>query len=307
MHSILVLTDRSSETQSALQKASVLARHFQAQIELFACDTDHAWAVGLERQSPAARKVLDDCLAESYRYLHALRSSILAADLRISTSAACAAALPEGVAQRVRDWRPDLVIKNLHDGFQVPRPPQALDLQLIRAARVPMLWIRGRAWRPVPKITVALDLTSEDRALTRSVLDAAECLALGCHGELSIVYCRDQGVAAVPRDAADLSPAAEATRKWLGLSHDRIVISPVGPIETFGKGGRHAGMDVLVMGGVQTTAWERGQPTTTESLLNVLEDDVLLVPRLRTALVHSRRSPLIRSLNISSDPSIADT
>jgi hypothetical protein len=285
VHSILVLADRSSETQSALQKASVLARHFQAQIELFACDTDHAWAVGLERQSPAARKVLDDCLAESYRYLHALRSSIPAADLRISTSAACAAALPEGVAQRVRDWRPDLVIKNLHDGFQLPRAPQALDLQLIRAARVPMLWIRGRAWRPVPRITVALDLASEDRVLTRSVLDAAECLALGCHGELSVVHCVDPHRQASGRPPT-LSAAAEATRKWLGLALDRVELSAADPVATFGAGGSHAGMDVLVMGGVQTAAWEQGRPTTTESLLTVLDHDVLLVPRLRPSSLH---------------------
>lgn len=286
VQSILVLADRSTEAQSALRKASVLARHFRAQIELFSCDTDHAWAVGLERQSPAARKVVDDCLAESHRYLNALRSSIPAADLRISTSAACAAALPEGVAQRVRDWRPDLVIKNLADGLPEPRPPQALDLQLIRAARVPMLWIRGRAWRPTPKITVALDLLSEDRALTRSVLDTAECLALGCHGELAIVHCLAPQLSGQVDETTGLCDRARATLNWLGLSVDRVHVSRASPVDTFGVGGPHSGMDVLVLGGVQPTAWEQGGPTTTEALLSVLESDVLLVPRLRHGLIH---------------------
>jgi nucleotide-binding universal stress UspA family protein len=286
VQSILVLADRSTEAQSALRKASLLARHFRAQIDLFSCDTDHAWAVGLERQSPAARKVLDDCLAESHRYLNALRSSIPAADLRISTSASCAAALPEGVAQRVRDWRPDLVVKNLADGLPEPRPPQALDMQLIQAARVPMLWIRGRAWRPVPKITVALDLLSEDRALTRSVLETAECLALGCHGELTIVHCLAPGSQQTVAGTMGLSDRAQATCDWLGLSPDRLQISTVNPVATFGVGGSHSGMDVLVLGGVQPTAWEQGRPTTTEDLLSVLESDVLLVPRHRHGVIH---------------------
>ena len=283
VQSILVLADRSSETQSALQKASVLARHFHAQIDLFACDTDHAWAIELKDQSPAVRAVLDECLAESHRYLSALRGSIPAPDLRISTSAACAVALPEGVAQRVRDWRPDLVIKNLHDGLQGPRPPQALDMQLIQATRVPMLWIRGRAWRPVPKITVALDLMSEDTTLTHNILEAAECLALGCQGELSIVYCLEPDRGRGPQAGLTLSIRAEAMRERLGLASQRIELSAVSPLATFGVGGAHAGMDVLVMGGVQPSTIEHGQPSTTESLLGALTHDILLVPRARQA------------------------
>ncbi len=282
VQSILVLADRSNEAQSALQKASVLARHFHAQIELFACDTEHAWAVGVERQSPAAREVLDACLAESHRYLNALRGSIPAADLRISTSAACASELTEGVARRVRDWRPDLVIKNLSDGFPGLRPTQALDMQLIRATRVPMLWVRGHAWRPVPRITVALDLTSEDKALTQQVLDTAECLALGCHGELSIVHCLDPSAVT----DAQLSSRAKQTCDELGLSVDRVKVSRESPIASFGAGGTHSDMDVLVLGGVRASAWEQGCPTTTEALLNALTSDVLLVPRGRHDLTH---------------------
>ena len=277
VQSILVLADRSNEAQSALQKASVLARHFHAQIELFTCDTEHAWAVGVERQSPAAREVLDACLAESHRYLNALRGSIPAADLRISTSAACVSELTEGVARRVRDWRPDLVIKNLSDGAPGFRPTQALDMQLIRATRVPMLWVRGHAWRPVPKITVALDLTSDDKALTQQVLDTAECLALGCHGELSIVHCLDLSAS---RDAG-LSSKAKQTCDELGLSVDRVTVSRESPIASFGTGGAHSNMDVLVLGGVRASAWEQGGLTTTEALLNTLASDVLLVPRGR--------------------------
>ena len=69
LRSILVLADRASEAEAAVRKASVMARHFKANIEIFACDTDHAWAI--DDPSPAARSVISSCLAGAERYLDA--------------------------------------------------------------------------------------------------------------------------------------------------------------------------------------------------------------------------------------------
>ena len=55
---ILVLADRSTEAQSSLHKASVLARHLDASIDIFLCDTDHAWAVREQAHSNEARAVV---------------------------------------------------------------------------------------------------------------------------------------------------------------------------------------------------------------------------------------------------------
>lgn len=148
-----------------------------------------------------------------------------------------------------------------------------------------MLMIRGQAWRPMPKITVALDLESEDRALARAVLDTAECLALGCHGELSVVNCRGPETRCSKVDGR-LSAYAQATLAWLGLAPGEVKQAEESPVAAFRVGGAHSGMDVLVLGGVRPSAWEQGTPTMTEALLTSLENDVLLVPRTRYSGLH---------------------
>jgi Universal stress protein family len=49
LKSILVMADRSADAQVALQKAFVIARHFDARIELLACDPQ-------PRQPPLPRR-----------------------------------------------------------------------------------------------------------------------------------------------------------------------------------------------------------------------------------------------------------
>ena len=56
--SILLCADRSGEAEVALRKASILARYLDADIELFACDADHAWAVEHSPDDEAARAEL---------------------------------------------------------------------------------------------------------------------------------------------------------------------------------------------------------------------------------------------------------
>ena len=138
--SILVLADRSTEAQSSLHKASVLARHLDASIDIFLCDTEHAWAVREQAHSNEARAVVAACDAENERFLQALRGSIPATDLRINLSFGCAFAVHEGLAERVEQLRPMLVIKSLANSREGrARPPQPAEMQIIRSCRVPLL------------------------------------------------------------------------------------------------------------------------------------------------------------------------
>lgn len=179
--SILVVAERSGDPQSALQKASVLARHLAADIELFTCDVEHAWAVEQQGRSADARLVVDACLANNTRYLAALRGTVAARDLPIRTSAVCAPTLYEGLARRSDEIQPLLVVKDCTETlFRGPgvilRPDE---LRLIREPPAPLLLSRGRTWAPVPRIG-ALSVEPADAA--RLELPAKE-LAQRCHGE----------------------------------------------------------------------------------------------------------------------------
>lgn len=179
--SILVVAERSGDPQSALQKASVLARHLGADLELFTCDIEHAWAVAQQARSADARLVVDACLADSTRYLASLRVTVAASDLVMRASAVCAPSLYEGLARRSEEVQPLLVVKGCTEAlFRGPgvilRPDE---LRLIREPPAPLLLSRGRTWAPVPRIG-ALAVEPTDTA--RLELPATE-LAQRCHGE----------------------------------------------------------------------------------------------------------------------------
>ena len=245
LDSILVLADRSSEAQAAVRKASVMARHFKARIELFACDTDHAWAI--DDPSPAARTAISTCLAGTERYLDALRGSVAGNDLQITTRAACANSMEEGINSRIRHLHPDLVIKTLMSvSDTTPMPPRALEMQLMRGCAVPLLVTRGRSWRPTTKFAAALQWDGHDPRLIAKLIESARFLAQGCGGEYSLI--RDTSV-------------------------DQIKCS----IE-------RQSIDVLVIGGPEAGSWRGTEPSITERLLSLVECDVLIVPRGSAAL-----------------------
>ena len=272
-HSILLCADRSSEAQVALRKASILARYLGADIELFACDADHAWAVRQASHDDAARAELAACLAASRRYLAALRGSIAATDLRLTTRAACAVTFADGVAERVREGRHDLVIKHIADGL-------AADLALVKACRVPLLLTRPRPWRPPPRIWVALDLASADAAAGRRAVAVAKGLARACAGSFRLVYSRFRP-GDIGRSRADERRATAA----LGIAAKEFDILEGDPRVTLPAALQDGEVDLLVIacapGAASDPVRAYHERSVTETLLGIHGCDVLIVPMER--------------------------
>lgn len=266
IHSILLCADRSSEAQVALRKASILARYLGVGIELFACDADHAWAVARAAEDPAARAELAACLAASRRYLAALRGSIAAADVQLTTRAACAATFAEGVAERVREGGHDLIMKNLADGL-------ATDMALVQACQVPLLLTRSRPWRPAPCIWAALELDGRDVAAGQQVVAVAQMLSRACGGSFGLVNCR--GTAAA--QATSIRREEEAARA-LGVVPSALRVLEGDPRVTLPAALREAEVDLLVIAQARRAVRRPGEWSVTETLLGVDGCDVLVVP-----------------------------
>lgn len=184
LKSILVMADRSADAQVALQKAFVIARHFDAKIDLLACDADQPWtARPAGRADEAARAVAARGL-DSRRFLEALRSTISADDLQIRVVDDCEGPLHEGLPRKVRADGHNLVVKRIPraDGRRRPALTPG-DWQVIRSCPVPLMLTRGRPWRPLPRIVANLP---PDGA-PGDVVGVARYLAEGCHGALDIV------------------------------------------------------------------------------------------------------------------------
>jgi nucleotide-binding universal stress UspA family protein len=252
--SILVLAERAGGAQTALQKASIIARHFGARIELFSCDTEHGWAVRHHSSDPAAHRTLEQCLAATSRYLDALRGMLGARDIEVGTSVACASSMWEGVTTRVESLEPLLIVQGLAEGgVQDARVALRADrIQLVRHATAPLLLAQGIPWAPAPRIVVAADYGTPDPGTHGAIVELAERFRTRCQG-WSI--------------AAD-EPAGKGPEALIAFA-------------------ARAQADILVVAGPEADSWITLQGSPFETVLSRSLCDVLIVPR-RTSVAAVR-------------------
>lgn len=272
--SILVIAERSGEVAGALQKACIVARHFGATIELFACDAEHAYMAEHAYDRRGVSDAVTQCLADSRRFLEAIRSSIAAQDLEIRTSVACETPLHVGILRKVRELAPDLVIRCVEArGAQRQSVLTSTDWQLLRSCPAPLMITRGRTWHPTPRVIAGVDVRGPDAASHR-VLAAAAYVASGCGGDLEIVY-SESG------EGAD-DAAAELHRLTLerGLGgHAHLQVLHGVPEQTLTQLVQRCEADVLVLGALSARTGGCGDAvgTLTEQLIESLDCDFLLV------------------------------
>lgn len=246
---ILVLAERAGGAQLALQRASILARHLDASIELFACDSEHAWAVTQRLSDPSANRVIERCLASSARYLEALRGSVAARDLHIGINVACAASIAEGVTTCISELAPLLVVHGLAEGCcrdgRWELPPELR--QLLRRVSAPLLLTRGVPWAPVPRIIVSEDLDFPDEAARTKNVGIAERLCRQCYGRFIV---------------------------WPGRVEEARSLSEFV---------RAAAADVLIINVPPQDQWEATRGRALEAMLGAVTCDVLLMPSFASA------------------------
>lgn len=252
LKSILVMTDRSADAQVALQKAVVIARHFDAKLELLACDPEHPWAARGPGHAAAGARAVATRSLDSRRFLEALRGTISADDLQIHTSDDFDGPLHEGLARKVCSGGHSLVVNRLlrREG----RRRSALtptDWQVIRSCPVPMMLTRGRPWRPLPRFVATLGrATAAAESAPDEVLDVARYLADGCRGALEIIRNDSNPGGARPDAALASMPAPREI--------DVVVLRP------FGR--------------EPASARDDAGATLAERIVDTLDCDVLLLP-----------------------------
>src|SRR5690348_7794847 len=99
--SILVVADRSPADSELLVKASRLARHFGARVELLLCDSEHAYALEHAYERSGVETVRQHCVADALAYLARLKSSAPAQGIEVSIDASCHSPLYEGIVHKV--------------------------------------------------------------------------------------------------------------------------------------------------------------------------------------------------------------
>jgi len=245
---VLAALDHSSADAGLAAKASELATRFDAWLELFLCDAEHAYAMKHEYEPSHNVEFRRDCMDHALAYLTDVGHTLKLPRERLSVSAACESPLYEGIVGKVQKCQPDLVMKSaggLESGSR--RILDSNDWQLMRRCPATLMLNRGRIWRTRPRIAAALDVSAEETpGLARNILETAEALCSVYDGELHVIYSAPPGVEQKTRNAhvSTLRKLAQASN----VGSDRIHILDGQPEATLPTLVAEKAYDVLVMG-----------------------------------------------------------
>jgi universal stress protein E len=189
---ILAVIDPTVDAQVAAMKAARLARASGASLELFACDFDPSLTGAPFFDTDELRRMREEFVAERAEYLEGLAEELRLTDLEVATHVHWDNPLYEGILRRVREFPPDLVVKDTHYHSPLRRSLFTnTDWQLVRSCPVPLLLARQTDWPARPLVLAALDPDrrhDKPAALDGDILDTANVLARALGGTVEAVH-----------------------------------------------------------------------------------------------------------------------
>lgn len=294
--SILAVVDPTGEPLQVIDKAASLARHFGAKVELFLCDSAHAYELQRSYDSSGVARAQEFYLAEGHRYLEALRHSASADDVIACADVACESPLFEGILRKIERSRPDIVIKAALGEHPMRRFAFGVnDWQLARTCPVPLMLTRGRRWSAHPRFAAAVDVSEQETAgLALEILQTSEYLSLGNRATLDVLFSDRHA-----DDAKGRNSRAAYLRQLASEFHvpaGRVQLLDGEPEQTLPEFARAMRYDVLVLGALtHRTGITALMGNLTSKLVDALECDFVLIkptgyraphvgsPALRTA------------------------
>jgi nucleotide-binding universal stress UspA family protein len=276
--SILVVASRTSTDQMLLEKAVALARCVGAQIHLLSCDVERARLLRHSYPMDEAERAWIISLAENLTYLRRLQAAVFAPDVRVTVDAICHSPLYEGVAEKIWELRPDLVMKAPAAEHPLRRVHfDSNDWKLTKVCPTSLMLVRPRRWATQPKFAALVDLAEEETArFAQTLVHASEYFALGCQGELDIIY--SEGSTDEREKGERLDRLSSLVREYhIQPGHVRLLSgAPDEVVPEFAAGQNY---DAVVLG---ARTHRKGVATARELLTSRIADrvacDLILVP-----------------------------
>jgi universal stress protein E len=290
---ILVVTNRSVADGTLLAKAVLLARRAGARIHLFHCDSELAHVLRHAYDTRETEKAWQASVSDHRSYLEALRASMHAPDLDISIDAACDSPLYEAIIKKVLAIHPDLVMKSACGTHPLRRfSLDSNDWQLMRACPVTLMLVRGKIWAEPPRFAALVDVSVQETPhLAQTIVHTSEYFALGCRGDLDVVYSeRDESGPERTERAAVLDRLAREYR--IGAEHLHVLSGD--PEVTLPGFAARQCYDALVLGALTHRKGIAALVgTLTGRLVDVLDCDFILVKGARgdRAISEAREPP----------------
>jgi universal stress protein E len=251
---ILAVVDKVEDGAVLLEKAVALARRFGAQIDLLLHESLHAQAFAT------------------------LCSTLHYDEVTLASVHRGAEPLHELILRRVLATKPDLIMKAPTGAHPLRRwTLDENDYCLANESPVPLLLVRHKAWSIPTRFAAAVDVADDASAeVARSILHAAGFMALGCHGEIDILYSEREQADERVRMARAVKLAQLVREFHVGC--ERIQVFDGSPAEKLPPivAARH--YDVLVLGAqTHQPPFRTFFGTVTSHMAEATDGDVVLV------------------------------
>lgn len=275
--SILVVANRTATDSMLLGKGVLLAQSVGAQIHLFSCDAALARRLRHPASTEEAEKAWNICLAEHLAYLRRLQAAISAPGVRISVDAVCHSPLHEGIVAKIREIRPDLVMKAPAGEHPLRRLAfDSSDWKLAKACPTTLMLVRSHRWRAVPRFAALVDVSEEDTAdFAQTIVHTSEYFALGCHGELDVIYSAGNS-----REQTEPLNSLERIAREYHIEPGHVHVLNGNPSEVLPDFVAHRNFDAIALGArTHRSAITSLHGTLTSRIADTVDCDLILIPR----------------------------
>jgi nucleotide-binding universal stress UspA family protein len=177
---IQLVVARSDSVHQSVNRALMLARYLHASIHIVLCGND-----GLH--TPAEERAGESALL----YMQALRKSISAPDVTITTAIALDGPLSQCAAEAARVSRALLVVRAAAGGAS---SPGRSDSDLVNLSPAPVLLTHGRPWHPRARFAAAIEVPERgDARLALGTARTSLTLSEACDAELDLIGAEPAG------------------------------------------------------------------------------------------------------------------
>ncbi len=287
--SILVIVGRTEADHVLLEKAVTIARSAGAQLFLYSCDPVLARAVAHAQDREEAERSWRNVQSEHMSYLRWLRDTVAPKNVQISVAAECFSSLHHGIVNRIRELRPDLVMKvpsGVHPLRRLTFGPS--DWHLVHECPVTLMLVRQHPWKSPPAFAALVDVSDEEtERVAKMIVHTSEHFSLGCHGVLDVIYSEDQ-LEAAERDRR--SKALERLAREYRIEAKHLHVLTGDPRLTLPQFTAQRHYDALVLGALtHHKGLARLAGNLTNNLVERLDSDFILVKAEGQAPADSQR------------------
>lgn len=282
---VVAIVEPESERQPSIERLTVLARSFDFEVLLVACDYSQYLVEGYyfsEAELPALRK---EYLDERKELLESLAEPLREAGMTVSTQAIWSHPSYKGVVGVIDEFQPDLVIHHVHRHGALSRMLLTNDdWQLARHCTAPLLLVKDKPWKAAPVILGAVDpmhSRHKPSGLDHGILKTGRMLEESLSGVLYVAHAYGQyplsGI--YPFDAqAKHTAALTALTEEFDFEDTRVFLMDEAPEFALKTLEEELQIDLLIVGSISRSILaDVFIGSTTEKILDYLDCDALLL------------------------------